>query len=41
MKIENIYIKRDSEGNITGDIEIYKNGRDGLRLLRPLYFWEL
>ena len=27
MKIENIYIKRDVEGNITGDIEIYKNGR--------------
>lgn len=27
MKIENIYIKRDSEGNITGDIEISKNGR--------------
>ena len=26
MKIENIYIKRDSEGNITGDIEISKNG---------------
>lgn len=27
MKIENIYIKRDAEGNITGDIEIYKNGK--------------
>ena len=27
MKIENIYIKRDSEGNINGDIEISKNGR--------------
>lgn len=27
MKIENIYIKRDAEGNITGDIEISKNGR--------------
>ena len=27
MKIENIYIKRDYEGNITGDIEISKNGR--------------
>ena len=26
MKIENIYIKRDAEGNITGDIEISKNG---------------
>ena len=24
MKIENIYIKRDAEGNITGDIEISK-----------------
>ena len=27
MKIENIYIKRDAEGNIAGDIEISKNGR--------------
>lgn len=27
MKIENIYIKRDAEGNITGDIEISKNGK--------------
>ena len=27
MKIENIYIKRDAEGNITGDIEIFKNGK--------------
>ena len=27
MKIENIYIKRDAEGNITGDIEISKKGR--------------
>lgn len=27
MIIENIYIKRDAEGNITGDIEISKNGK--------------
>ena len=27
MKIENIYIKRDIEGNIAGDIEFVKNGR--------------
>lgn len=27
MKIENIYIKRDIEGNITGDIELSKNGK--------------
>ena len=27
MKIEKIYIKRDTEGNIAGDIEFVKNGR--------------